>query len=52
MRALAAMLVVLLSGCASPYAPALESAELVRPEPPLTPADERALAPYDTPMFD
>lgn len=41
-----------LAGCASPYRQALESPVMMRPEPPLTPADQRALAPYDhSPYF-
>ena len=52
MRALALILALVLTGCASPYGPALESAELQRPQPPMSPADQRALAPYNTPLFD
>lgn len=53
MRALILVCVaLLLAGCADPYRDALETAELQRPEPPMTPADRRALAPYDTPIFD
>lgn len=36
-----------LSGCASPYQHALDNPEMERPEPPMTPADLRAKAPYD-----
>jgi len=53
MRGLALMLAaLLLAACASPYSQALNSAQPPRPEPPVTPADQRALAPYDTPLFD
>lgn len=40
-----------LSGCGHHY-PQIESRVLERPEPPLTPADQRALAPYQaSPYF-
>lgn len=35
-----------LAGCAGPYHPQIENQVLERPEPPFTPADQRALAPY------
>lgn len=47
MRALAVAVLVLLAGCASPYQQALDSPQPVRPEPPMTAADLRALAPYE-----
>lgn len=34
-----------LSGCGHHY-PQIESRELERPDPPMTPADQRAMAPY------
>lgn len=41
-----------LTGCASPYEQALENPVVQRPEPPLTAADMRALAPYEhSPYF-
>lgn len=49
---LAIVLGLMLPGCASPYRQALESRELQRPEPPLTAADQRALEPYNTDLFD
>ncbi|MGE5476271.1 MAG: hypothetical protein ACM3Q1_06425 [Bacteroidales bacterium] len=45
-RLLAAAAVLACAACASPYRQALESRELQRPDPPLTAADQRALAPY------
>lgn len=53
MRALLAMAgVVLLAGCSSPYATALDSPTLMRPEAPITQADARAREPYDkSPYF-
>lgn len=55
-RMLAAMaglaLVAGLAACAGPYDHALNSRELERPDPPLTTADLRALAPYlNSPYF-
>lgn len=50
--ALAVGLAGLAAGCAGPYHPQIESRVLERPEPPLTPADQRALAPYfNAPYF-
>lgn len=41
-----------LSGCAGPYHPEIEDPVLQRPDPPPTPADQRALAPYlNSPYF-
>lgn len=41
-----------LAGCAGPNYPQIESRVLERPEPPFTPADQRALAPYlNSPYF-
>lgn len=41
-----------LAGCAGPYHPQIENRVLERPEPPVTPADQRALAPYlNSPYF-
>lgn len=49
-RALALLLATLCAattaGCVGPYYPQIESRELQRPDPPLTPADLRALEPY------
>jgi uncharacterized lipoprotein YajG len=39
---------VLLAGCSAPYATALNSPTLTRPEAPVTQADARARTPYDT----
>lgn len=47
MKALALAALVLLAGCASPYQQALDSKQPLRPQPPLTAADLRALAPYE-----
>lgn len=41
----------LLSACSSPYQQALDSKVLLRPEPILTAADQRALAPYDNSSY-
>lgn len=46
LRLLAAAALLACAACASPYRQALESRELQRPDPPFTPADQRALAPY------
>jgi hypothetical protein len=43
---LAALLVALLAGCASPYQHALDTWPPERPQPPMTAADRDALAPY------
>ncbi|MBC7907650.1 MAG: hypothetical protein H7Y60_13030 [Rhodospirillaceae bacterium] len=47
MRALILAVLVLLAGCASPYQQALDSREPIRPQPPMTAADLRALEPYE-----
>lgn len=46
MRALVLATLVVLAGCASPYQHALDNHQPERPQPPLTAADLRALAPY------
>lgn len=47
MRALVMVVLMALAGCASPYRQALESRHVERPFPPVTAADQRALAPYN-----
>ncbi|HLO76034.1 MAG TPA: hypothetical protein VK196_06215 [Magnetospirillum sp.] len=50
--AVALAISALAAGCASPYRQALESRDLMRPEPPMTAADQRAIAPYqNSPYF-
>ncbi|MCR6630593.1 MAG: hypothetical protein NVV74_11385 [Magnetospirillum sp.] len=49
---IAAILALALAACASPYQHALDSRVLERPEPPMTAADQDALAPYlNSPYF-
>lgn len=45
---IAAILALALAACASPYQHALDSRVLERPEPPMTAADQDALAPIST----
>lgn len=49
MKAVLAMAgLLLLAACSSPYQQALDSPTLMRPTPPVTQADARARAPYDS----
>lgn len=51
MRLLVVLATLALASCAGPYHPEIESRVLQRPEPPLTAADQRALAPYTTSAY-